>query len=131
MKRIFIVAFALLFIFSLTPVFAARGGEKGASEEAYEHASDEAIFHRVGDWFSTIGKSKEEKEAIIAERRAKRAEKRAEKELKKRERVTEKETKKAEKKFKKQERITEREVKKAGKETEGKMRDLKRGRKRK
>ncbi|MBN3037948.1 MAG: hypothetical protein JW869_00860 [Candidatus Omnitrophica bacterium] len=92
------------FLISGVTVFAAEGGKKGASSQAYEHASEEAIFHRVGDWFSTLGKSKEEKAAIIAERRAQRAAARAEKEAaqeaKKAEKKASKTAKKAEKKLK-------------------------------
>ena len=51
--------------------------KKGASESAYEHASENSVFNRVGDWFSTIGKSKEEKEKILMERKRERSRKRA------------------------------------------------------
>jgi len=80
------------------PVFAQETvKKKGASPAAYEHASDQAIFNRVGDWFATIGKSPEEKEAILAERRAKRAAEKAEKEAEKAKKQTEKETRAAKK----------------------------------
>ena len=85
----------LFFIFSANLCLAAKEGQKGASEQAYEHASDNAIFNRVGDWFATIGKSEEKREKMLAERKAKRAAKRAEKTAKKK-------AKKAEKKVKKQ-----------------------------
>lgn len=62
---------------------AAPQGEKGASEQAYEHASDNAVFNRVSDWFATVGKNKEEKDKILAQRKAKRAAQRAEKEAQK------------------------------------------------
>jgi len=67
--------------------FAAESSSKGASAKAYEHASDEAVFNRVSDWFATRGKSDEEKKAIIAERKAKREAKRLEKETRKREKA--------------------------------------------
>ena len=90
MKR-FTVFFLLAgFVFTTTPLFAARGGEKGASDSAYEHASPNAIFNKVSDWFTTIGKSKEEKSAILEERRAEREKKRAEKVLKKEKKKQEK-----------------------------------------
>lgn len=81
------------------PCIAAQG-RKGASDKAYEHASDEAIFHRVGDWFATRGKSGEEKKAIIAERKAKRAAARAQKKAEKEKRKLEKGAKKSQKKMK-------------------------------
>ena len=84
----------LLFISSANLCLAAKDGQKGASQQAYEHASENAIFNRVGDWFATAGKSKEEKEKILAERKAEREDKRAEKRARK-------EAKKAEKALKK------------------------------
>jgi len=87
-----LIAVLLLFVFLETKeVFSAEKGEKGASTQAYEHASENAIFNRVSDWFTTIGKSKEEKEAIIAERKTKRATRRAEKEVQKAARKAERE----------------------------------------
>lgn len=79
MKKIVTFFIILAFVFSVTPAFAAKGGEKGASQTAYERASEESIFHRVGDWFATIGKSEEEKKAIISERKTKRAKDKMEK----------------------------------------------------
>jgi hypothetical protein len=75
----------VLFCFSLIalPVFAAEGGEKGASEEAFEHASEQSVFHRAGDWFATVGKSPEEKEQALQKRREMRDQKRIEKEARK------------------------------------------------
>jgi len=99
MRRILTAVIVISLILTSVPVFAAQG-RKGASDRALERASDEAIFHRVGDWFATIGKSEEEKEAIIAERKAKRAAKRVQKELEKQERKAGKEAEKAEKKMK-------------------------------
>ena len=56
-------------------------------EIAMERASDESVFDRTGDWFATIGKSPEEREAIVAkrreERRIRKEAKRAEKEARK------------------------------------------------
>ena len=67
--------------------------QRGANTRAIERASDEAIFHRVGDWFATRGKSKEEKKAIIAERKAKRRAARAKKAAEKRKKEMEKKAK--------------------------------------
>ena len=83
MRKVILISVIVSCTLSCAPLFAAEKGQKGASSQAYEHASDQAIFNRVSDWFATIGKSKEEKEAIIAERKAKRAQKRTEKELRK------------------------------------------------
>lgn len=51
---------------------AAPDGQKGASEKAHEHANEQSIFKRVGNWFDGLGKSDEEKEAIKAEKKAKK-----------------------------------------------------------
>lgn len=80
MKKIAVALGLLLLLAGTSAAFAAKGGEKGASAQAYEHASDQSIFNRVGDWFATIGKSGEEKARILEERRAERARKRAQKE---------------------------------------------------
>lgn len=73
MNKIIMSLVVGVFLLTGTTVFA----EKGASETAQEHASDEAIFNRTGDWFATIGKSKEEKKKILAERKMKRMEEKA------------------------------------------------------
>ena len=83
MKKIMVLGLAAMLVLSATVSFAAKDGVKGASAQAYEHADDNAIFNRVGDWFATVGKSDEEKAKIKAERKAERAVKRAEKEAKK------------------------------------------------
>ncbi len=97
MKKTSIAIFLSLFIVIALPVFSAEEGKKGASSKAYEHASENAVFNRVGDWFATVGKSKEEKTKILEERRAERAVKRIEKESRKAEKQAEKEAKKAQK----------------------------------
>ena len=97
MKKWIVLVLALAAIIITSSSFAAEGGAKGASAQAYEHASDNAIFNRVGDWFATRGKSEPEKSAILAERKAKRAVDRAQKELEKRNKELAKETKKAQK----------------------------------
>jgi len=101
MKKLVLLLIAVsLALTSSMPAFAAKGS-KGASEQAYEHASDKAIFNRVSDWFATVGKSPEEKEKIIAERDAKRAAKRAEKEARKLKKEAESSVKKVKEKAKK------------------------------
>ena len=77
-----IMAVSLLTLLSGS-AFPAEGGEKGAGAQAYEHAGEQAVFHRLSDWFATIGKSPEEKNKILEERRRERAEKRAEKQSRK------------------------------------------------
>ena len=89
----------VLVILSLLAGQSAAFARKGASEKAYEHASDEAVFNRIGDWFATIGKSDEEKKKIIAERKAKRAAKRTEKEAMKAQKEMEKKKKEMKSKF--------------------------------
>ena len=80
------------------PVFAQEAPrQKGASATAYEHASDEAVFHRVGDWFATVGKTDQEKEEILAQRKAQRAVKKAQKEARKAQKQVEKKSEEAKK----------------------------------
>ena len=69
-------------ILTCTNVSIVYSDEKGANVQAMEQADDNAVFNRVGDWFATIGKSKEEKEIIKAERKAQRMKKKAEKKMK-------------------------------------------------
>lgn len=74
MKTGRIVMWTLLagLISSSTPVLAADGGQSGASVSAYQHASDEAVFTRIGDWFATLGKSGFERDSILVQRRTAR-----------------------------------------------------------
>jgi predicted ribosome quality control (RQC) complex YloA/Tae2 family protein len=99
MKKVITILLVFVFLAGITPVYSAPG-KRGASDKAYEHASDEAVFNRVGDWFATRGKSEEEKQAIVAKRKAKRAVKRARKQAEKQKKRAEKEAKKAQKKIK-------------------------------
>ncbi|MFH1552194.1 MAG: hypothetical protein ABID83_00945 [Candidatus Omnitrophota bacterium] len=94
MKKV--IALILVLTFAIgTPLFAVEKDTKGASAKAYEQASDQSAFNRVGDWFATRGKSPEETKKILAERKAKQAAKRAEKEAKKQAKIAEKKAKKA------------------------------------
>ena len=81
MKRVF-VGFLFVMMIGVSPAFAAKDG-KGASDQAYEHANENAVFNQVGDWFATVGKSDEEKARIKAQRKAERKVKHAEKKAKK------------------------------------------------
>jgi len=108
---VLVFAVALSLALSASPAYAKKG-EKGASQSAYEHASDQAIFNRVGDWFATVGKSEEEKEAILMERRAQRATKRAEKAARQLGRQADQETQKTQ-------RMAEKEAQNAKKKLQG------------
>ncbi len=65
-------------ISSSIPVLSVDGGQSGASASAYQRASDEAVFTRIGDWLATFGKSGFEKESILVQRRTARVAKHAE-----------------------------------------------------
>ena len=97
MKKFISLLLVVSLVLISVPAMAAQG-RRGASDKAYEKASEEAIFHRIGDWFATRGKSEEERQAIITERKAKRAADRAKKQAEKRKRELEKEAKKTQKK---------------------------------
>lgn len=99
MKRLIAAIVALALLLSVAPVFAAQG-QRGASASAYENASDKSIFNRTTDWFSTVGRSQEEKDRILAEREAKRAAKRAERDIKRAQKQLENESRMTEKKMK-------------------------------
>ncbi len=70
-------------LLGLVPAHAGDAGTQGASSKAYEKASDQSIFNRVGDWFSTVGKSDEEKEVILQKRGEMRAARQAERKARK------------------------------------------------
>ncbi len=112
------MAVALMVFFTAVPSFAAEEGEKGASKEAYEHANRKSIFNRTSDWFSTVGKSQEEKDRIMEERNAKRAAQRAEREAAKAKRKATREMEKGEKAEKKAYKEQEKTMKKAGERTQ-------------
>ncbi len=97
MKKSLVIMLVLALAVTTVPAFAAQG-TKGASARAMERASDESVFHRVGDWFATVGKPDNEKQAIIAERKAKRAAAKAEKEAKKAQKQLKEQTEKMKKK---------------------------------
>ncbi|MFC1704180.1 hypothetical protein ACFL1E_05300 [Candidatus Omnitrophota bacterium] len=104
MKKSICLVVLLALVATGSLVYAQEKDLKGASPKAYEHASDQAVFNRVSDWFATVGKSKEEKVRIRAERKAKRA---AEKMKKKANRAAEEldtQSKEKAKKLKKQEK---------------------------
>ena len=83
MKTIKLIAVSLLLSLVCSTAMADYAKDKGASEKAFDRASIESIFNRVGDWFATIGKSDSEKRTVLAERRANRAIKKMGKDAKK------------------------------------------------
>jgi len=85
MKKLILAMVTLAVLLNFSSVFAEGKGYKGASQQAFENANENAVFNRVGDWFATIGKSPEEKARIKAERQVSRAEKRAQKEVREQE----------------------------------------------
>ncbi len=118
MKKISLFLILCMFVLNF-PLLTVEAGDKGASEKAMENASEDAVFHRMGDWFATVGKSDEEKAAIKAERREKRR-------LKREKKKAEKEAKRAEKEAKKALKEGDKKAKKAGKKGKkglGKLKD--------
>lgn len=75
MRKTVLAALVLCMLIFCASAFAIdeKTEQKGASPTAYEHASPQAIFNRVSDWFATIGKSPEEKAKMIEKRKTKRA----------------------------------------------------------
>jgi hypothetical protein len=103
MKKFLVLLVALSIMITSMPVFAAQG-RKGASDQALDKASDEAVFNRIGDWFATVGKSDSEKKAVLAERKTKRTAERAQKQAEKKKREMKKQAKVAQKNMQKQSR---------------------------
>ncbi|MGE5279116.1 MAG: hypothetical protein ACM3L6_00020 [Deltaproteobacteria bacterium] len=93
MKRRIAGILVALFLASGVPAFAQQ--QKGASAAAYEHASDQSVFNRVGDWFATVGKSDQEKQQVLAERKARRTADKMKKEAAQRKQEGEKRAKEA------------------------------------
>ena len=76
MKEFLMIMAVLVLASTSSPSLAAEKDEKGPSQSAYEHASERSVFNRIGDWFSTVGKSEEEKGRIMEERKARRSSRR-------------------------------------------------------
>lgn len=100
MKKFLVLIVLLSIIATSMPVFAAQG-RKGASDMAMQKASDESVFNRTSDWFATRGKSENEKKAILAERKTKRAAEKAQKQAEKKKKEMEKKAKKAQRSMEK------------------------------
>jgi CRISPR/Cas system CMR-associated protein Cmr5 small subunit len=83
MKKIVIMFLVLAVAFAATPAFSQDRAGRGASATAMEKASDQAIFHRVSDWFATRGKTPEEARDIRVQRQAERTAVRAQKQAEK------------------------------------------------
>ena len=102
--------------------FADDAGKASVSAEVSVNAiGDESIFVQAGDWFATIGRSKQERARIIDRRREKRAQKQAAKAARK----AEKRARKAQRKRQKAQEKTEKEAFKA--ETKASKTNWKRG----
>ncbi len=95
MKKTIVMLLVMAVAFAATPAFAQRRDVRGASAIAVEKASDQAIFHRVSDWFATRGKSPEEAKAIRTQRQADRAAARVQRESAQQRRQMEREDAKA------------------------------------
>jgi flagellar biosynthesis/type III secretory pathway protein FliH len=73
MKRFVAVVFGLLFLLSARPSeMLAQVSADNAQAPAGE-ASKASFFDNVSDWYATLGKTAEEKEKILQDRRDKRA----------------------------------------------------------
>jgi len=70
MKKFISVLMAAFFIFSATPMMKAC---YAGSEVVYQ----DNAFDNLGDWMATMGKDKEEKDMVIAQRKADRQAKHA------------------------------------------------------
>ncbi len=119
MKKVLMTVLMLGCVAIAMPALAQETATKGASAEAYEHASDEAIFNRTADWFATVGKSDEEKAKILAERKAERTVKKTEQEAKKAQKKAEQEAKRAQQRVKEEAQKAEKAAAEAGAKVEG------------
>lgn len=63
MKVILAIALIMSILFPTFPAFAKRDAEKGADDQAYEHADEEAKFKREEDWFDKTGRKDKDDEA--------------------------------------------------------------------
>ncbi len=61
MKTLFNLLPILALMMTPQSALAAKGGEKGPADAAYEHASDKASFKRDDDWKEDKKKEKEER----------------------------------------------------------------------
>ena len=95
MKKLVVLFVVVSILFGGIVGFPGVSSARGASEKAMENASDEAVFHKVGDWFATRGKTDTEKQTIITERKGKRAAAKARKTAAKAQKVAEKQMRKS------------------------------------
>ncbi len=72
MKRSLVIVLIFIAGVVTVPAFAARNFD-GASANAIARANNENIFHKIGDWFATAGRSPREQQAILAERKMNRS----------------------------------------------------------
>jgi hypothetical protein len=137
MRKLKLACMVLALVCLAVPVRADESEDqkkKGASPQAYEHASDRAIFNRVSDWFATVGKSQQEKEQLLEERKARRAAKRAEREARKAQKKADKESKKTQKELEQEGRKAKEKIREAHEGASDRMRmkgkEKKKGKKR-
>ena len=98
MKKLAVVVIAIMLSVVFTDAVSAQmRTEKGPSAKAYEKASENSAFNRVGDWFATRGKSDQERQVILTQRKAARTAERVKKETARRARQAEKQANKAKK----------------------------------
>jgi len=74
MKKFAAVVFVSLFLLSACPSVMLAQEAAGNAQVPAAEASKASFFDNVSDWYATLGKTTEEKEKILQERRDKRAE---------------------------------------------------------
>jgi regulator of protease activity HflC (stomatin/prohibitin superfamily) len=94
MKKVIALVLALSFALTV-PAFAQMKDIKGPSAQALAKASDDSVVDKVGDWFATRGKSDQEKQAILMQRRGARTAEKAQKQAEKKAREMKKQADKA------------------------------------
>jgi Skp family chaperone for outer membrane proteins len=79
MTRLFLFTAALCLILVSVFAYADDSGKTDVNAQvSVDVTGPESIFVRIGDWFATVGRSKQEKARIMRNRRERRAEKHAE-----------------------------------------------------
>ena len=96
MKKL--IALILVLSFALAvPAFAAPKDMKAPGTKAVASVGDDSAVDKVGDWFATRGKSSDEKQKILMERKAKRAVEKAQKQADKKAKEMKKQAEKTKK----------------------------------
>lgn len=97
MKRLLLCVIVVSFVLTSSVSFAAMPWQKD-TKVSLENVTKDSVIDKVGDWFATRGKTDDEKQAILAQRRTQRASEKAQAEAAKAKAQLEKkmaETKKA------------------------------------